>query len=77
LKIAIVCLLTFVLCTVAINTTAFWILYNNKKVPFLAYLTTRLFVQGQIWNSVFNYGLLFGLYPLVVRLEAILNKEKK
>ena len=75
-KIAIVCILTFILCTVTINTTAFWILYNNRKVPFFAYLVTRLFVQGQIWNSIFNYALLFGLYPLLVRLETILNKDK-
>ena len=77
IKIAIVCILTFVLCTVAINTTAFWILYNNRKVPYLAYLVTRLFVQGQIWNSIFNYFLLFALYPLTVRLETILNKDKR
>ena len=63
-KLAIVSFLTFLLCTVAINTTCFWIVYNTKKVPFFAYLITRLFVQGQIWNSLFNYGLLFVLFPL-------------
>ena len=31
IKLAIVCILTFLICTVAINTTAFWILYNTKK----------------------------------------------
>ena len=51
LKIAIVCIVTFLVCTVAINTTAFWIIYNTKKVPFFAYLATRLFVQGQIWKG--------------------------
>ncbi len=76
IKIAIVAVLTFIICTVAINTTAFWILYNTKKVPYFAYLTTRLFVQGQIWNSVFNYALLFILYPLFIKIKLILTKRK-
>lgn len=76
-KLAIVSLLTFLLCTVLINTTCFWILYNNKKVPFFAYLTTRLFVQGQIWNSLFNYGLLFILFPLVLRIRDLIIKNKR
>ena len=38
IKIMIVSVLTFLLCTVAINTTAFWIIYNTKKVPFFACL---------------------------------------
>ena len=50
--------------------------YNTKKVPFFAYLTTRLFVQGQIWNSVFNYVLLFVLYPLIIKTKNILVKRK-
>lgn len=76
IKIAIVCIATFLLCTIAINTTAFWILYNNQKVPFFAYLVTRLFVQGQIWNSILNYTLLFVFYPLVLRIKtAILGNS--
>ena len=74
IKILIVALLTFLLCTVAINTTAFWIMYNNKKVPYLAYLITRLFVQGQIWNSVFNYALLFVFYPTIIRVKNAIKK---
>lgn len=73
-KILIVAVLTFLLCTVAINTTAFWIMYNNKKVPYFAYLFTRLFVQGQIWNSVFNYVLLFVLYPTIIRVKNAIKK---
>ena len=74
-KIAIVCILTFLLCTVAINTTAFWLIYNNRKVSFFAYLITRLFVQGQIWNSVLNYAILFACYPFIERIKNILNKS--
>lgn len=73
-KLAIVCVLTFLVCTVGINTTAFWFIYNTRKVPFFAYLVTRLFVQGQIWNSVFNYALMFALYPLVVKITKLIQK---
>lgn len=74
LKIAIVCILTFLMCTVAINTTCFWLVYNTRKVPFFAYLATRLFVQGQIWNSVFNYALLFAFYPVIIRVKKSIGK---
>ena len=76
IKILLVALLTFALCTVAINTTAFWLLYNNRKVPFTAYLVTRLFVQGQIWNSLFNYALLFIFYPIILRVKKQVSKNE-
>ena len=66
-KIGLVCILTFSICTVAINTTAFWILYS--KVDYGTYLISRLFVQGQIWNSLFNYALLFLIVPIVKKLK--------
>lgn len=66
-KIGLVCILTFSICTVAINTTAFWILYS--KVDYGTYLISRLFVQGQIWNSLFNYALLFMIVPMVKKLK--------
>ena len=71
-KILIIAVSTFLICTVAINTTAFWLLYS--KVPYFAYLTTRLFVQGQIWNSIFNYILLFVLYPTIIRIKQAIKK---
>ena len=76
-KLALVSVFTFLICTVAINTTCFWIVYNTRKVPYSAYLVTRLFVQGQIWNSLFNYALLFMLFPLVLRIRELLNKNKR
>ncbi|MBQ1942278.1 MAG: ECF transporter S component, partial [Clostridia bacterium] len=36
IKLAIVCLLTFIVCTVGINTTAFWLLFS--KVDYGTYL---------------------------------------
>lgn len=62
-KLGIVCVTTFLLCTVAINTTAFWLLYS--KVDYWTYLVTRLFVQGQIWNSLVNFVLLFLAVPIL------------
>ena len=69
IKTAIVSILTFALCTVAINTTAFWLIYS--KVSYTTYLVSRLFVQGQIWNSVFNYALLFVAVPLLHRVKPL------
>ena len=69
LKIAIVCVLTFVICTVGINTTAFWILYS--KTTYFTYLVSRLFVQGQIFNSILNYALLFIFVPALKSIKAL------
>jgi ECF transporter S component (folate family) len=69
LRLTAVCISSFLLCTVAINTTAFWILYA-KGVPYGTYLVSRLFVQGQIWNSIFNYGLLFIAVPALTKVKA-------
>lgn len=77
IKVLIIAVLTFLACTVAINTTAFWILYNNQKVPYTAYLVTRLFVQGQIWNSLLNYALLLVAYPTILKIKQIVNKRKQ
>ena len=68
-KLAIVCALTFLLCTVAINTTAFWLLYS--KVDYWTYLVSRLFIQGQIWNSLVNYVLLFIAVPSLKNIKPL------
>ena len=68
-KLAVVCVLTFCICTVAINTTAFWILYS--KVGFWKYFVARIFVQGQIWNSLVNYVLLFIAVPALQKIKPL------
>ncbi len=68
-KLALVCLANFLLCTVVINTTAFWLLYS--KVDYFTYLVSRLFVQGQIWNSLFNFVLLFIAVPVLSRIKPL------
>ncbi len=69
-KITLVAILSFVICTVAINTTAFWLLYANG-VPYTTYLVSRLFIQGQIWNSLFNYALLFVAVPTLSKVKPL------
>ena len=70
-KLALICVLTFAICTVAINTTAFWFLYSKGKVSYGKYLVTRIFIQGQIWNSLFNYALLFAVVPVLGRIKPL------
>ena len=60
----------FFVCTIAINTTAFWLLYASG-VPYTTYLISRLFIQGQIWNSLFNYALLFVAVPTLSKVKPL------
>ena len=68
-KLALVCLLSLTICTVLINTTAFWLLYS--KVDYMTYLVSRLFVQGQIWNCLVNYVLLFISVPALANIKPL------
>ena len=69
-KLALISLLTFGICTVGINTTAFWLLWNSE-VDYGVYLVFRLFTQGQIWNSIANYVLLFIAVPALKNIKAL------
>ena len=68
-KLALVCLLSFTICTVLINTTAFWLLYS--RVSYSKYLVSRLFIQGQIWNCLVNYALLFISVPSLTKVKPL------
>ena len=68
-KLALVCLLSLTICTILINTTAFWLLYS--KVDYAKYLVSRLFVQGQIWNCLVNYALLFIAVPALGKIKQL------
>lgn len=68
-KLGIISLLSFAVCTVAINTTAFWALYS--KTDYLTYLISRLIVQGQIWCSLINYALLFIIVPTLREIKPL------
>lgn len=68
-KLFMVCIFSFLICTVAINTTAFWLLYS--KTDYFTYLVTRIFIQGQIWNSLINYVLLFITVPILNKIKPL------
>lgn len=87
LKLFIVSLLTFFVCTIGINSTGFY--YYNKgigfstavvdyiaqrfgsEVSFFGYIIYRLIFKGQIWNSLFNYVLFFVIVPMLSKVKAL------
>jgi hypothetical protein len=87
LKLFIVSLLTFFVCTIGINSTGFY--YDNKGigfstavvdyiaqrfgggVSFFGYIVYRLIFKGQIWNSLFNYALFFVVVPMLSKVKAL------
>lgn len=78
-KLALICILTLLGCSLAINTTGMYYiglkLYMPKNVmqafnerfggrqTFWIYTAIRYFILGQIWNSLLNYALLFVVVP--------------
>ena len=70
-RAAIVAISTFLLCSVAINTTAYYFLYSGGKVSYWAYCVTRYVVKGQLWVSLGNYALLFALLPVLVKIKPL------
>lgn len=84
-KLSIICVLTFLVCSLAINSTGMFYLgfkiYIDKGVlakanelfggnlTFGIYLLIRFFILGQIWNSVVNYVLLFAALPILKSIK--------
>ncbi|MDE6059121.1 MAG: ECF transporter S component [Clostridia bacterium] len=80
-KLAIICLLTFFVCSVGINTTGMYYIGLNIYFPkdvqnaaaerfggeftFWIYCAIRFFILGQIYNSILNYALLFVIVPVL------------
>ncbi len=56
------CIISFFVCSVAINSTYLYLLLYSS-MDFWEFLIIRFFVQGQIWNSLVNYALLFVCIP--------------
>lgn len=85
LKLAIFTVTSFIICTVAINSTGFYF-YNRKmgfsdavlsyaesltgkrQTSYFIYLLYRLIFKGQIFNSLFNYAILFVTLPLFKKI---------
>ncbi len=84
-KLAIISLLSFFVCTIGINSTGFYyynlsmgfskpvIDYVSQKfggeVGYFGYVMYRLIFKGQIYNSIFNYGLAFIALPFIVKIK--------
>ena len=67
IKLVFVSLLTFLVCSVAINSTFLWLVWYNKMTYF-EYLTYRYIGLGQLFVSLINYGLLFAFMPVFKRI---------
>ncbi len=80
-KIAIICVLTLLVCSAGVNSLGMYYIgleiYMPKNVleaaasrfggelNFGTYLLIRFFILGQIWNSLINYALLFIVLPIL------------
>ena len=68
LKLLFVNLAVFVFCTAGITSiTLNKVWFSSLSYP--QYLIQRLFVEGQIWNTLLNALLLFVLLPIVERVK--------
>ena len=67
-KLAIISIATFVICSVGINTTFLWLAYYSES-SFFAYFVNRYITLGQLLVSGVNYALLFILIPIIQRIR--------
>ena len=78
IKVAVAAVLSFLLATVAISTTAGFFLWNKSGLPFWEFAVARLFVGGQVWNNVINTALLYAVLPALSKIPIFkLEIEKK
>ena len=87
IKLALACILSFLICTVGINSTGFYF-YNKaagfstavleyientfgSDVSFWGYCCYRLFFKGQIYNSIVNYALVFAFLPVLKTIKPL------
>jgi ECF transporter S component (folate family) len=70
IKITLVNLAIFIVCTSGITTLTLNLTWY-KSLTFWEYLTMRLFIEGQIWNTLFNAVLLFVTVPLLVKVKPL------
>ncbi len=70
IKLFAVCALSFFVCSVAINTTAFWWMYA-KGVPYFEYLVARFIVKGQLLSCLVNYALVFVFVPTLPKIKPL------
>ena len=70
LKLAAACLLIFLVCTCGI-TALYLNLVWYKSMTYFEYITMRLFVQGQIYNSLVNSALIVFALPLLEKIKPL------
>ena len=86
-KLALVCVATLLICSLAINTTGMYYiglkLYMPKNVQqaflerfggvqsYWGYCLIRFFLLGQIYNSLVNYALLFAALPVLIAIKPL------
>ena len=69
-KLSLICLVTFVISTVAINTTALYLLWYSKSfASWWDFFITRMFLDAQILNNILNYALLFIVLPALAKVK--------
>ena len=68
-KLGLVCFLTLIVCTYAINTTAAYYLWNFKGLGYKEFLIARMSLQ--IWNNLINGALLFIAVPALNRIKPL------
>jgi len=87
IKLGGICIFTFAFCTILINSTGFYYYNKamgfsagivdfmakrfGGETTFWAYVFYRLFFKGQIWNSLFNYALLFIAVPALNNVKTL------
>ncbi len=86
-KLAVMCLLSLLLCSVGINTTGMYFYYTHigfseRSLSLLSehfggtntyftYAIVRLFFMGQIWNNLMNFVLLFVSVPTLAAIKPL------
>ncbi len=84
IRMAVACVLSLCICTVAINTTGFYYFYGfseasirfanqhfGGETTYWVYVAYRLFFKGQIWNSLVNYALYFIVLPVLSGIKPL------
>ena len=69
-KLAVASLLIFLLCTCGI-TALYLNLVWYKSMTYFEYISMRLFVQGQIFNSLVNSAMIVFLLPLLEKIKVL------
>lgn len=67
-KLGVIALSTFLICSVGINTVFLWVSYYSD-ITFWAYFVNRYITLGQLIVSGINYALLFIIIPIIKRVR--------